>query len=128
MNKSQRKQLNEWKDQLEEIKSCLETMQEDETEKLDNMPESLQESERGEAMQEAIENLESASSSLEEAIDYLNEIVEGRPMDEITIKVTMAQADRILEALKYRAANTCGFCHDDSIETYNIVKRQIESQ
>jgi hypothetical protein len=41
------------------------------------MPESLQESERGEAMQEAIDNLESASSSLEEAIDYLNEIVEG---------------------------------------------------
>ena len=49
-------------------------------------------------------------------------------MDEITIKVTRMQADRILEALKYRAANTCGFCHEDSMETYNIVKRQIESQ
>lgn len=49
-------------------------------------------------------------------------------MEEITIKVTMAQADRILEALKYRAAMTCGFCHEDSIETYNIVKHQIESQ
>ncbi len=49
-------------------------------------------------------------------------------MDEITIKVTMTQADRILEALKYRAANTCGLCHEDSMETYNIVKRQIESQ
>jgi hypothetical protein len=49
-------------------------------------------------------------------------------MDEITIKVTRMQADRILEALKYRAANTCGFCHEDSIETYNIVKHQIENQ
>lgn len=92
------------------------------------MPEGLQESERGEAMQEAIDNLESTSSSLEEAIDYLNEIIGGWRMEEITIKVTMAQADRILEALKYRAANTRGFCHDDSIETYNIVKNQIENQ
>lgn len=49
-------------------------------------------------------------------------------MDEITIKVTMAQADRILEALKYRAANTRGFCREDSIETYNNVKQQIEQQ
>lgn len=77
MNAKGRKELCSYVDQLEEIKSCLETIQEDETEKLDNMPESLQESERGDVMQAAIDNLESASSSLEEAIDYLNEIVEG---------------------------------------------------
>lgn len=77
MNAKGRKELRSYVDQLEEIKSCLETMQEDETEKLDNMPEGIQESERGEAMQEAIEYLESASSSIEEAIDYLNEILEG---------------------------------------------------
>jgi hypothetical protein len=35
------------------------------------MPENLQDSERGEKMYEGIENLESASSSLEEAIDSL---------------------------------------------------------
>lgn len=77
MNAKQRKELQGYADSLDEIKSCLETMQEDETEKLDNMPESLQESERGDVMQAAIDNLESAASSLEEAIDYLNEIVEG---------------------------------------------------
>jgi predicted nuclease with TOPRIM domain len=77
MNKQNRRDLQGYVDSLEEIKSCLETMQEDETEKLDNMPEGLQESERGEAMQEAIDNLESAASSLEEAIDYLNEIIGG---------------------------------------------------
>jgi hypothetical protein len=77
MNKSQRKQLNEWKDQLEEIKSCLETMQEDETEKLDNMPEGLQESERGEAMQFAIDQLDEASTYLQDSIDAINEITEG---------------------------------------------------
>ena len=76
MNKQNRRDLQGYVDSLEEIKSNIETMMEDEQSKLDNMPESLQESERGEAMQEAIDNLESAVSSIEEAIDYLNEITE----------------------------------------------------
>lgn len=77
MNKQNRRDLQGYVYSLDEIKCAIEEMQEDETEKLDNMPEGLQESERGEAMQEAIDNLESASSSLEEAIDYLNEIIGG---------------------------------------------------
>lgn len=77
MNANQRKTLKGYVESLDEIKSNIETMMEDEQSKLDNMPEGLQESERGEAMQEAIDNLESASSSLEEAIDYLNEIIGG---------------------------------------------------
>ncbi len=77
MNAKQRKELQGYADSLEEIKSCIETMQEDETEKLDNMPESLQYSERGESMQEAIDTLEGAAQSIEEAIDYINEILEG---------------------------------------------------
>lgn len=77
MNKQNRRDLQGYVDSLEEIKSNIETMMEDETEKLDNMPEGLQESERGEVMQEAIDNLESAASSIEEAIDYLNEIIGG---------------------------------------------------
>lgn len=64
----------------------------------------------------------------EEAMDIIKESYTKKMENEITIKATMAQADRILEALKYRAANTCGFCHEDSIETYNIVKHQIENQ
>lgn len=77
MNAKQRKELQGYVDSLEEIKSNIEIMMEEETGKLDNMPEGLQESERGDAMQEAISNLESAASSLEEAIDYLNEIIGG---------------------------------------------------
>ena len=77
MNAKQRRELQGYADSLEEIKSAIETMQEDEECKLDNMPEGLQESERGEAMQEAIDTLEGAVQSLEEAIDYINEIVEG---------------------------------------------------
>lgn len=77
MNAKQRKELQGYIDSLEETKCAIEKMMENEQSKLDNMPEGLQESERGEAMQEAIDNLESASSSLEEAIDYLNEIIGG---------------------------------------------------
>ena len=77
MNKQNRRDLQGYVDSLIEIRSNIETMMEEEQFKLDNMPEGLQESERGEAMQEAIENLESAASSLEEAIGYLNEITEG---------------------------------------------------
>ena len=39
----------------------------------DNFPESLQESERGEAMQEAIDNMESALDSIDEAISSVEE-------------------------------------------------------
>lgn len=77
MNAKQRKSIEKFVEKIDEVKTDLEYMQEEEQEKLDNMPEGLQESERGEAMQEAIENLEAAVGSLEEAIDYLNEIVEG---------------------------------------------------
>lgn len=38
------------------------------------MPEGLQESERGDQMQEAIDALDEACCSMEEAIDRLNEI------------------------------------------------------
>lgn len=77
MNAKQRKELQGYADSLDEIKCAIEEMRDDEECKFDNMPEGLQESERGEAMQEAIDNLESASSSIEEAIDYLNEIIGG---------------------------------------------------
>lgn len=77
MNAKQRKELQGYADSLDEIKCAIEEMQETEQDKLDNMPESLHESERGDAMQAAIDNLESAASSLEEAIDNLSEILEG---------------------------------------------------
>ena len=77
MNAKTRKEIEKLTESLDEIKCAIEEMRDDEECKFDNMPEGLQESERGEAMQEAIDNLESASSSLEEAIDYLNEILEG---------------------------------------------------
>lgn len=77
MNKQNRKDIEKLIDKLDEVKTDLEFMQRDEESKYDNLPEGIQDSEKGEAMQEAIENLESAVISIEEAIDYINEILEG---------------------------------------------------
>ena len=73
MNDKNRKQIQKWIDNLEEIKTGIEKMVLDETDKYDNMPESLQESERGESIQEAIENLDSSTMSIDDAIEYLQE-------------------------------------------------------
>lgn len=127
MNKQNRKKLQGYVDSLEEIKSNIETMMEDETEKLDNMPEGLQESERGEAMQEAIDNLESASSSLEEAIDYLNEILEGWQM-KITITVTEGQAKEILEAIKFKMIKDGGAFGERVFPLFYEIEKQVKQQ
>lgn len=77
MNAKQRKELQGYSESLEEIKCAIEEMSEEENEKFDNMPEGLQESERGEAMQFAIDQLEEASTYLQDSIDAINEILEG---------------------------------------------------
>lgn len=76
MNKQNRKMIEGYIDSLEDIKQNIESMLDEENEKYDNMPEGLQESERGEAMQNAIDNLESASDAIGDAIDYLNDAIE----------------------------------------------------
>lgn len=76
MNKTDRKQISEWIDKLDEIKSDIESMQEYEEEKYDNLPDGIQDSETGERIQNGIECLEDAVSSLDEAIDYLNDAME----------------------------------------------------
>ena len=74
MNAQGRKEIAKYIAVLEEIKNKLETMRDEEENKFDNMPEGLQDSERGEAMQEAMEQLEMACDSLDEVISDLQEI------------------------------------------------------
>lgn len=74
MNKQRRSQITKIIERLEAINEDIDNILCEEQESYDNLPESLQESSRGEAMTEAIEALESSYSSVEEAIDYLNEI------------------------------------------------------
>ena len=54
--------------------SACEDVNGTEQEAFDNLPESFQESEKGERMQEYIEYMEEALSSIEESIESLNEI------------------------------------------------------
>lgn len=72
MNKQNRKVIEGYISSLEDIKQNVEYMLDEENEKYENMPEGLQDSERGEAIQNAIDNLESASDSIGDAIEYLN--------------------------------------------------------
>ena len=75
MNKSRRKNLATIIETLEAMKSSLEDVRDEEESAFDNLPESIQESERGETMQEIVDVLYDACDSLEETIDSLNEIV-----------------------------------------------------
>ena len=76
MNKARRKWLEEVIAKLEEQKDELENIQSEEQEAYDNMPESLQYSERGEAVGEIAGDLESYASDLQDVIDNLQEIVD----------------------------------------------------
>lgn len=75
MNKARRKNLATIIETLEAMKSSLEDVRDEEESAFDNLPESIQESERGETMQEIVDALYDACDSLEETIDSLNEIV-----------------------------------------------------
>ncbi len=73
MNKIRRKELARIAAKLEElealrleIKDQLEAVRNEEQEALDNMPDSLQDSEKGQEMQEYIDAMESALDDLEE--------------------------------------------------------------
>lgn len=73
MNKERRKRIDEIIDQLNDIKDEIGSVLEEEQEAFDNMPESFQDGERGEAAQVSIDALENANSSAEETTDNLGE-------------------------------------------------------
>lgn len=74
MNAQERKEIGKHIAVLNDIKDKLESMKDDEEMKYDNMPESLQDSERADEMLEAVDNLDSAISSIEETVEYLENI------------------------------------------------------
>jgi flagellar biosynthesis chaperone FliJ len=75
MNKTRRQQLRKWLEDMENIKSELETICSDEQDYFDNMPENLQGSQKGMDAEEFIEQMEEAVSSIEDAISIIEEIV-----------------------------------------------------
>lgn len=74
MNKQSRKELAEITDQLEAIRDRISELLEGEQEKFDNLNEGLQQSERGQAIEEAISTLEEAETDIDNVIDNLTEI------------------------------------------------------
>lgn len=65
MNKARRKELAEIVELLEEARERLEAVRDEEEEALENLPESLQASERGGAMQAAIDAMEDVLDALD---------------------------------------------------------------
>lgn len=69
------KQLGTIADNLEDQQILLEQVYDDESEAFDNMPESLQESDRGIEMEEGIGTLEEQKDDLANMADNLHEII-----------------------------------------------------
>lgn len=67
MNKNRRNRLAKLSDQISDIMEKLEELRDEELEAFENLPESLNSSERGEVMQTAIGAMDDALSSLENA-------------------------------------------------------------
>lgn len=75
MNNTRRKAITKLMVQIEELRSDLECLLDEEQEAFDNMPEGLQYSERGERMEEIISYIEDAVGSLEEVNENLEEAI-----------------------------------------------------
>ena len=73
MNKSRRARIDKILEKLEEINEELSSIQEEENDAYNNLPFSIQESERGEKMYESVYNLDAALGTIEEITDYLTE-------------------------------------------------------
>lgn len=76
MNANRRKRIEDIIDMLNGQLACIEEIREEEQDAYDNLPEGIQNSERGEAMSEAAYELESAYDDLENIIDNLQDIID----------------------------------------------------
>ncbi|HHF0811499.1 TPA: hypothetical protein ACPIDV_000484 [Pseudomonas aeruginosa] len=76
MNNARRKQLAEIVDQMQELRARLDELQSEEQEAFDNMPESLQQGEKGQQSEAAAERIGNAGDSLDEAINAIEEAQE----------------------------------------------------
>lgn len=75
MNNSRRKEIRRVIGKIEEAKESISYICDEEQEYLDNMPESLQYSDRAEAASEAIYSIESALDNLDDAICSLEDAI-----------------------------------------------------
>lgn len=76
MNKARRKTLEEIHARLLGCYADLEQVKDEEQDAFDNLPESLQSSQKGETMEEYIYDIESVMDELDSIIANLNDIIE----------------------------------------------------
>lgn len=76
MNKPRRNSLNNLYEKLAELRELLEEVKAEEEEAFDNIPESLWGTERYEISEQAIENMDLALDSLDEALSYIESAAE----------------------------------------------------
>lgn len=72
MNKTRRKAIEKVVEQLLECEEAMENIRDEEQEAYDNLPESLQDSEKGEAMTEWVDAMDDSLGAIREAIEYLD--------------------------------------------------------
>jgi len=77
MNKQRRMRLDEAHSKLLEAQEIIEEVMNEEQDAFDNLPESLQGSERGEQMEEYIGTMQDAYDGIDEFMCNLYEIIEG---------------------------------------------------
>ncbi len=71
MNKERRKALSTISAQLESLKDELQAVYDEEDEAKSNLPDSLQEGEKGQAMDDAISAMSSAIDAIDEAVSQI---------------------------------------------------------
>lgn len=76
MNKQNRKELDRAIVLIEQAQSIIQNIRDEEDEKFNNLTEALQQTERGQKMEQNVDTLDSALSSCEEVIEYIQEASE----------------------------------------------------
>lgn len=77
MNDSRRNRTEDVRAAIDNWVGEIEALASEEQEAFDNMPENLQESERGESMEQSADCLQGAVGAAQELVDYLQAAIEG---------------------------------------------------
>ena len=77
MNKQRREKLSQVSSLLKRAVSVVEQVKDEEQDSFDNLPENLQNGDRGEAMEEAVSELEQAVDLINEAADHISQAQNG---------------------------------------------------
>ena len=79
MNKARRAELAKAVDLLSQAQSIIESVHEAESEAYESMSEGLQQGDKGQAMSEAVDTLETAGSDTQDMLDELSAFLEKLP-------------------------------------------------